>query len=303
MTRWPLIALVAALLPALPVQAEETVALGWGRLFNNDALGDLADRWHTGSYAISQVRGTDWRGTLPTEPFRLLEYRVEANTIAPADLVSPDPADRRYAGVFSFGVHSQFDWRGFETNIGGDLVITGPQTGISAFQDWAHHLFGLPDAGAYAQQIGNGFYPTVSAEIGRSFAVSDGISLRPFAAASAGVETLGRIGADLTFGHFGEGSVMLRDGATGQRYRAVAGDRVTGLSFVAGGDIAYVASSAFLPEGGAAVLSPMRERLRMGMQWQGTSNAVFYGLTWLGPEFDAQPEGQVVGSLNIQLNF
>ena len=72
---------------------------------------------------------------------------------------------------------------------------------------------------------------------------------------------------------------------------------------MAGGDLAYGASSAFLPEGGAAVLSPLRERVRMGMQWQGTSNAVFYGLTWLGPEFDAQPEGQVVGSLNIQLNF
>lgn len=289
--------------PDAMATASDTVALGWGRLFDNDALGDLQDRWHTGSYAISQVRGAYWRGELPNQPFQLLEFKVEANTVAPADLVSPDPSDRRYAGMFSFGLHSQFTWQGMETNIGGDVYLTGPMTGISAFQSWAHNLFGMPDAAAYDSQIGDGVHPTVSAEIGKPLTLSDGVTFRPFAAAQAGIETWARVGGDLTFGHFGESSVMLRDVTTGQRYRAVAGDRIEGVSVVAGGDVARVFDSALLPDGGAATLSPTRERLRAGVQWQGKMNAVFYGLTWLGPEFDQQTEGQVVGSLNIQLQF
>ena len=55
----PLAAPVAA-------RAEDQVALGWGRLFNNDFLADMQDRWHTGSYSVSQMRGLHWRGTLPT---------------------------------------------------------------------------------------------------------------------------------------------------------------------------------------------------------------------------------------------
>jgi hypothetical protein len=299
--RWCLVALLA--LAPLTARADDTVALGWGRLFSNDAIGDTRDRWHTGSYAISQIRGTDWRGTLPTEPFKLLEFRVEAATVAPADLISPDPTDRRYAGMLSFGLHSQFEWQGLETNFGADMVVMGPSTGISRFQRWVHNLFGMPDAAAYADQLGNGIYPTLSGEVGRSFSLSPGLTLRPFASASAGLETLARVGGDLTIGHFGEGSVMLRDETTGQRYRAVAGDQVTGYSLVMGGDVAHVFDSALLPAGGAAVMNGTRERLRLGMQWQGKSNAVFYGLTWLGPEFDSQPTGQVVGSLNIQLQF
>lgn len=299
--RWCLVPLLA--LAPLAARAEDQVSLGWGRLFNNDALGDLQDRWHTGSYTVSQLRGLNWRGTLPTKPFDLWELRIEANIIAPEDLVSADPNDRRYVGMLSLGAHTQFDWQGYEANVGGDLVFTGPQTGISGLQDMVHGVLGMPQANAFDTQIGNAVYPTATGEIGRSFALGQGVTFRPFAAASAGVESLARIGGDLTLGHFGEGSVMLRDGTTGQRYRAVAGDQVTGFSFLAGGDLAKVWNSALLPLGGAAVMSDTRERLRLGMQWQGKTNAVFYGLTYLGPEFDSQPEGQVVGSLNIQLQF
>jgi hypothetical protein len=302
MLRWCLVSLLC--LAPLAARAEDQVALGWGRLFDNDLLGDGQDRWHTGSYTVSQVRGLNWRGTLPTRLFDLWEIKVEGAIIAPADLANPAPDDRRYAGALTFGVHSQVDWQGLETNIGADLVFTGPQTGVSSFQNAVHSAFGMPSgAASYDNQIGNGVYPTVNGEIGKSFALGQGVTFRPFAGAAAGVETWARIGGDLTIGHFGEGSVMLRDDTTGQRYRAVAGDRVTGLSFVIGGDLARVWNSAFLPDGGAAVLSDMRDRLRLGMQWQGKTDAVFYGLTYLGPEFDSQPEGQVVGSLNIQLQF
>ena len=40
-----------------PVLAQDRVTLGWGRLFNNDTLGDTQDRWKTGSYTINHLRG------------------------------------------------------------------------------------------------------------------------------------------------------------------------------------------------------------------------------------------------------
>ena len=302
MLRWCLVSLLA--LAPLAAHAEDQVALGWGRLFNNDALADMQDRWHSGSYTISQLRGAAWRGSLPSQLFDLWEIKLEGATIAPADLVNPAPDDRRYAGLLTFGVHTQLDWQGFETNIGADLVVTGPQTGVSGFQSAIHNALGMPSAAAsYDNQIGNAVYPTATGEIGKTYRLGPNVTFRPFAGASAGIETWARVGGDLTFGHFGEGAVMLRDDTAGQRYRAVAGDLATGFSFLAGADLAQVWNSALLPSGGAAVLSDTRERLRLGLQWQGKTNAVFYGLTYLGPEFDSQPEGQVVGSLNVQLQF
>jgi hypothetical protein len=95
---------------------------------------------------------------------------------------------------------------------------------------------------------------------------------------------------------------MLRDAGTGQRYQGVAGD-ARGLSFTLGGDVARMFGSAYLPEGGAAVLSVHRERLRAGVAWQGAKADAFYGLTYLSPEFEGQDEGQVLGSVRVDFKF
>ena len=282
----------------------DTVSLGWGRLFTNDLIGDGHDRWHTGSYAFSQVRGPYWRGTLPSQPGQLLELRFEADIVTPESLSSPAPTDRRYAGILGLGLHTQFDWRGLEANVGGDLFATGPQTRLGDFQDWVHDQLSLGNMNpALGAQLGDAVYPTFSAELGKSYPLGIVGSVRPYVAAMAGFETWARAGGDVTLGHFGDGAVMLRDVTTGQRYRAVAGNRVTGFSFTFGGDVAHVFSSVLMPSGGNVVASATRERLRAGLHWQGINDAVFYGLTWLGPEYVGQPGGQVVGSLHIQLQF
>lgn len=296
--------LALLLAPALAsvAVADEQVTLGWGRLFNNDAIGDAHDRWHTGSYAVSMVRGTDWSGILPDQFGRIVEYRLRADTVAPANLANPEPGDRRYAGSLSLGVHTQANWLGMDVNIGADLVAIGPQTGISGFQSFVHRAVGMdkPDT---SDQIGNEFKPTLSGELGRSMILSDGVTLRPYVAAEAGVETLVRAGGDLVIGHFGDQSVMLRDEVTGQRYRAVAGTLTEGMSFTLGGDMARVFSSAYLPDSSGAVLGDTRTRVRAGVQWQGHVASVFYGVTYLSPEFKGQDQGQVVGSLNVNLRF
>jgi hypothetical protein len=116
------------------------------------------------------------------------------------------------------------------------------------------------------------------------------------------VETLLRAGGDVVIGGAWDGALMLRDTGTGQRYAGVSGGN-RGLSFTLGGDVARMFGSAYLPDGGAAVLSAHRERLRAGVAWQGEKAGAFYGLTYLSPEFDGQDEGQVLGSVRVDFQF
>jgi len=297
------LAVSAGLLLGVPAFAQERVTLGWGRLFSNDALGDGKDRWRTGAYAISRVRGVTWSGALPTAPGELLEFRLRADTIAPENLENPAKDDRRYAGAITFGLHSQFAVAGFEADVGGDLVFVGPQTGIGGFQSWVHGALGLGDIAALDTQIDNAVYPTLSGEIARRFRLGDGVEVRPFVEARAGDETLLRVGGDLVIGSFGRGDLMLRDTGTGQRYRGVAGEVATGVSLVMGGDIAQVFNSIYLPDGEAVDLIETRHRLRAGVQWQGARSSAFYGVTYLSPEFEQQDEGQFVGALALNIRF
>lgn len=283
--------------------AQERMTLGWGRFFDNDAIGDGHDRWRTGAYTFSQLRGaSSWTGVLPQTPGEILEFRMRAETIAPASLVSPDKNDRRYAGALSFGMHTHFGWMGNEVSLGADLVVTGPQTGIGKFQSWVHDQFGLEKPLVLDDQIGNGFYPTLVAELGRPMQMGQ-VTVRPFGEIRAGAESLVRLGGDMVIGEFGRGDLMLRDPATGQRYRGITGVHDSSFSLVLGGDVAHVFDSVFLPAGGTATLSDYRGRARAGVQWQGERASAFYGVTYLTPEFQEQSEGQFIGSLNLNFKF
>ena len=286
-----------------PALAQDRVTLGWGRIFSNDALGDGHDRWRTGSYSVSRIRGIGWSGDLPQGFGEILEFRARAETLAPGSLVNPDVGDRRYAGVLAFGLHTHFNRRGFDVALGADLAFVGPQTGLSRFQGGVHDLLGLPEATVYDDQLGNAVYPTLVAELGRSVGIAGTARLRPFVEAQAGIETFLRVGGDLVIGQFGQGDLMLRDGATGQRFRAIDGSPGQGVSLVLGGDVTQVFASKLLPIGDDATLSDTRTRLRAGVHWQGEKASVFYGLSYLGREFEQQPEGQVLGSLSLNMKF
>lgn len=283
--------------------AEERVSLGWGRISTNDGSGDGRDRWRSGSYTVSHLRGPEWTGRLPTQPGALLEYRIEGFAITPADLVTPDPKDRRYVGALVLGLHSHFDLSGLETSVGLDVVVTGPQSGIGRLQTRLHKALDLPEPTVLGDQIPNDSHIVLSGEVGRTLPLSEGVTLRPFAAAQLGEETMVRAGADLMVGRFADNSLLLRDRVSGQRYRGIAGERVPGLTWIAGADAAHVFSSAYLPDSGAVTLEPMRLRARTGLYWQGKASDLFFGLTWLGKEFAEQPEGQTVGSLSVHILF
>lgn len=295
------IVLLLACLAAMPAVAQDRVTLGFGRLFTNDALGDGEDRWHTGSYTLSLVRGPSWDGTLPDRPGVILEYRLRGEIVAASNLENPDPNDRRYAGTLAIGVHTYFDAAGFDMRAGVDLVGIGPMTGVGQFQEDVHDLFGLSDPDL-SNQIGNRLRPTASVEVARTIDTGT-VRLRPFVEAQAGAESLVRVGADMTIGGFGQGALMLRDGVSGQLYPGIKGDAGEGLSVVLGADVAHVFASVYLPEGGNAELTDTRTRVRGGINWRAGGTEVFYGVTWLSREFESQPEGQLVGSLRLSLRF
>lgn len=304
MIRFLSIAALGLSVLATQATAGERERLGYGRLIQNDFLGDGQDRWRTGSVASSRVWGRDWDGALPEEFGNIVEFRLNAEIMAPDNLVAPAAGDRPYAGSLSFGLHTHLQRRSIEMAMGVDLVATGPMTGLGDFQTALHDVLGVDRASdaTLSGQIEDGIHPTAVMELGRTFSFGESTELRPFVEARAGAETMLRAGADLSIGRVGTGELLVRDPVSGQRYRTIQNAQ-SGMSFVLGGDIAKVDDSVFLPSADGYVLSDSRKRLRAGLHWQGESSSAFYGVTWLSEEFSGQGEGQMVGSLRLNLNF
>lgn len=301
-----LFAFVISLLMTAPAaDAGERHKLGYGRLMTNDYFGDGKDRWRTGSWTSSRVWGPEWTGQAPAGFGELIELRLSSEIFAPDNLERPAAGDRRYAGALSLGAHTHFEWRGLETALGADLVLTGPGTGLGSFQRAVHKVLGVqrPSQSTLDNEIGGGLHPTFVGELGRDLALAPRVNLRPFVEARAGAETLFRAGVDMTFGTLGLGELLARESVTGQRYRVIDDEATGGFSFLLGADIAHVSSSIYLPEEDGYVLTNSRDRLRAGIHWQGQQATAFYGLTYLGEEFEAQKEGQLVGSIHIGLSF
>ena len=280
-------------------------SLGYGRLMTNDYFGDGKDRWRTGSWTSSRVWGSEWTGKAPASFGELIELRVSSEIFAPDNLDRPAAGDRRYAGALSLGAHSHFSWKGFETALGADLVVTGSGTGLGNFQRAVHKALDVrkPSAATLDNQIGGGLHPTLVAEVGRDLSLTPRLHLRPFLEGRAGPETMVRAGVDLTFGNVGIGELLVRESVTGHRYRVISDNSAPGFSFLLGADIAHVSDSIYLPEEDGYALTDSRDRLRAGVHWQGDRATAFYGVTYLGEEFEAQREGQVVGSIHIKLSF
>jgi Outer membrane protein LpxR len=279
-------------------------SLGYGRLTSNDLIGDGKDRWRTGSVTMSRAWGYEWTGSAPSRLGELLETRAQGQIIAPANLGKVDLTDRPYAGVLTLGVHTYASNLGYDYSLGLDVAIIGPQTRLDQLQKGLHKLVGAPtpSGSVLALQIPNTFRPTFVGEVGRTFQVGRAVDVRPFGELRAGDETLARVGADISFGMIGRGELLSRESITGQRYRVIY-DSAPSISFVVGGDMAYVSDSVYLPEDRGYQLTDRRDRLRAGIHWQGENASAFYGVTYLSEEFTAQSEGQVVGSIRVKLRF
>ncbi|WP_339760610.1 lipid A-modifier LpxR family protein [uncultured Sulfitobacter sp.] len=285
--------------------AEGREYLGYGRLITNDYLGDLQDRERTGAVSSSRVWGPEWTGALPKEFGELIELRLGVEVLAPANLTRPSAGSRPWAGAVSAGIHTHFKPKDIEYAVGASLYVTGPQTGLGSLQRELHELIGDPPPtdSTLDNQIENGFHPTVLVEVARTIPLGENIGLRPFIEGQAGIETMMRAGFDVTFGSAARDAFLVRDSTSGHRYKVIQNAKTEGYSFVAGADVAYVSDSTFLPENRGYMLTDHRDRVRLGVHWQGKKTSIFYGATWLGKEYEAQPDDQVVGSLRINFSF
>lgn len=301
-----IVALCAGLTAAAtPVVAENRETLGIGRLFTNDYLGDGDDRWRTGSYSYSVVRGSDWSGQAPKAFGSLLEYRLRSEIIAPSSLNGAGSDDRAYVGAVTAGVHTHFTRDAWDLSTGVDLVFVGPQTGLSNFQDEFHDFVGASRLSDDVEdnQVSDAVYPTLVAEGARTVAISEAVQFRPFVEAQIGVEDFVRVGADLLIGDVLHGDLWLRDGPTGHLYSGIESDDA-GTGFVLGVDYTYLEDSAYFPASFGAVAEDERLRVRAGIHARlGDGASYFYGITYLGEEFEGQTQGQVVGSLKLDFNF
>lgn len=300
--------LLALVLAASAANSDERVWLGKSRLWTNDEIGDRRDRWRTGSYSTSFIRGKAWDGKLPDSFGALVEYRVRGEVIAPRSLYVATPAtDRRLVGVLQIGAFTHMKVRKMDLSMGLDLVFTGPSTGMAQFQSGIHNLLGYPNSAVLGSQLGNAVFPTANFELGREFKLSKPSSrrmvVRPFVEGQFGVENYVRTGADFTFGVAGLGDFLVRDVTSGHRTTAIKSDRKRGVSFLLGGDVAWVQSSKYLPVALGPAVKNIRSRLRAGIYVEERGKSLFYGLTWLSPEFVGQPASQIVGSLSLRLKF
>ena len=298
---------IALLMPVGAIGEEASTKrsrIGYGLVFSNDLFGDGKDRWRTGSVTSSRIYSGAWQGQAPRRFGDLLELRIQGQIMAPENLRLPNAADRPWAGALNFELHSHVARGASEMSLGAGLSFVGPQTQLDDLQTSLHDLFSAPQpsAAVLSGQIGNKIRPVIAAEFGHQVALSQGASLRPFVEARAGDETYLRTGVDFTLGQLGQDGLQVREHVTGQHYSAVAG-ATRGLTLTAGADIAYVADSLYLPEQGGYALENLRHRARLGVKWQGEAMSAFYGLTYLSEEFSTQREGQLSGSLQIQMRF
>jgi hypothetical protein len=290
---------------ATPALAEQRVTLGWGRLFTNDQIGDGRDRWRSGSYTMSVTSGYGWTGARPDRFGEIIELRLRSEIIAPRALYGPNADDRPYAGVIAYGLHSHMSLYGGDLSAGIDIALTGPQTRIADFQNWFHEQISSPNLSdeVIEGQIPNGSHPGLTLEYAYPLVLSEQVTLRPFVELQAGIEDSLRIGGEIVLGRILRDDLLLRDDPTGQLYRGIRGTE-TGLALVVGADWARMGDSVFLPSSSGVLAEEERMRARLGIHWQMSPDAaVFYGLTWLSEEFVGQEEGQLLGSVNVNIAF
>ncbi|WP_165351881.1 lipid A-modifier LpxR family protein [Salipiger sp. IMCC34102] len=300
--RLPVLILASFLLvPAVRAQdlVQPREVIGSGRLFNNDLLGDGHDRWRTGSFVYSQLRAPlPYDGTLPGFG-DIIEYRLRSEIITPERATRGRP----YVGLLSAGAHNHFSLGQAHARVGADVVFVGPQTGLDEFQKDYHDLFDLQPP-VTTPQLDDATFLDLSAEVRQDFVLGPRTRVQPFAEARVGTEDLARVGADLVFGQVLQDDLSMRDVVTGQLYPAVREKTTTGVGLVFGVDVAAVSDSAFLPSSFGYEPTDVRRRARAGVTVQPNPFlSVFYGATYLSPEFESQPEGQVSGSLRIKFNF
>ena len=292
----------------------------------DDTFGDGKDRYKSGGLTQSLV--------FPERVFSderwfpgyaaAIEIQGRAFVATPDDTSRIDPADRPYAQYAGVGVHLRLTGSpdrltddltaSTEDRIGVEIGWQGDPLPLFDIQEAIHARTGM---GPLAQSPANvlGSELLVNAELRRTWRIHgdhDGYDFQyaPYVHASAGMrENAVRLGSDFIIGSSLEARTWNSDLAVGALIPG--GSRPRGgfhwLAWI-GGDVGVVASDALL-DGGFGRNGPSVEReavtarARAGVMVEYEDLAVSYSLTWLSPEFRGQPSGQVIGAVQIKIDF
>ena len=305
-------AAIYAALTFSPVFADEVIKsksasekkLQISSVFTNDFLGDGEDRWRTGSLDISATFGGGDLRELPSTAWERYQLRFRGEIISPSNITTSVATDRQYAGVLGLGLFTHFQKNSYDMYYGGELVFVGENTGIGALQRNFHEELNIapPSAVILDNQIANAIYPTIHGGVSKSFRAEKRL-IRPFAEVQAGVESFARVGMDVILGGALLNDFLLRDSVSGQLVSHSKADDGNRFGFLMGADAAYVLDSNYLPNSGTLAFESFRPRARAGIVYQREKFDLFYGVSWLGKEFEAQNSSQVVGSLSIKVGF
>lgn len=267
-------------------------------IFANDSLGEQKDRWRTGSHQYSRRYFTE-------DEARSLELRMRTEIVAPSNLELPDVLnDRPYGNVFALGAFQTFSQDNFHYGFGGEVVITGKQTGLERIQETLHDAFGIAGPSSIDDyKIGNHVYFSARGDARYDVKLNENLRAIGYAEAGAGFETYARGGVDIVFSQHELGYVS-RDYASGVPVmKSKSRPKGVQYSLIAGGDIARFEDSKLFPSWSNVNMSDTRTRLRAGLLFETPNLRVFYGMARLSPEFDEQKEDQIVGMLSLGIDF
>ncbi|MDH3665971.1 MAG: lipid A deacylase LpxR family protein [Paracoccaceae bacterium] len=299
----------------------------------NDGLGDGQDRWKTGGLSQSVILPESSLGSVHwiDDQASALEVTLRALLMTPDNTAAAvaDGDDRAFAQYAGAGVFlrtfSQPATAPGDFGIQGLLIQTDDRVGIElGWQGDPLPLFEIQEAfhgmtgagggrGNPANSIGG--EPLVNLEARRTWRLlAEGpgrdVEFAPFLQTSLGMrENSLRVGGDFFVGSALEGRIWGSDPATGAAFSQASMPRPgTNWTLFAGGDLGYIASDAFL-DGGVTADGPSVERrdlvgrARAGILVEHGRVGLGFSLNWLGREFESQPEGQLVGALQVRVRF
>lgn len=257
------VAAVAAAM-ALAACSSGTQVVGLGW---NDHLGDGGDRWKTGGASLSVIRPG-------------IEVNARALVVTP-----PGRTATQYAGL---GVYRRAE----TARLGIEIGWQGDPLPLFEAREALHSLTGMNghepgdvlDSGPHINLEGRHAWPLRRGDV----------ELAPFVQASVGTrEVSARVGGDVLVGVARARTVELATGAP----MLGAGD---GLTLFVGGDVGHVAHDALL---GDADPEEVVARARAGVFVGLGRIGIGFSLNWLSPEFEGQPEGQLIGAAQVAYRF
>lgn len=290
----------------------------------NDRFGDGQDRYKTGgmtqSWVVPESVFSDTRWF--SDQASGIEFNGRGLIISPENTAVANANDRAHAQYVGLGVYLRTAARpeqvapvttvSAEDRVGIEVGWQGEPLPLFDLQDALHDATGAQSRMNRANLLDDVLLVNFEAKRTWRFHIQmedRDVQIAPYVQGSVGSrEVSARAGADLIVGSSLEGRTWNQDPAIGALIPGGSAPRDGWhwMSWV-GGDIGLIGYDAFI-DGSSTIATtierePVTARLRAGVMLEYENFAVSYSLNWLSPEFDSQPDGQIVGALSFKYRF